>query len=103
MTKISDYASFRSINSILSNKFVALKHSNHKVGSFDSSRKSGFSGFWKNPETEKIIYISTDMIPDRYGNVLIRTAKSDKDYTGGHNEYVSTKEDLIDMAVRLTK
>lgn len=47
------------------------------------------SGFLKNRSTEKYIYFSTSDVRhfqnEWYENILIRTAKHDKDYTGGRN------------------
>ena len=53
------------------------------------------SGFLK--KDEKYVYFSTSDVRffrnEWYNNILIRTAKNDKDYTGGSNNH-STLEDL---------
>jgi len=49
------------------------------------------SGFLKNVGNGKLVYFSISDVrywPDEwYNNILIRTAKHDKDYTGGSNNY----------------
>lgn len=98
--KITDRACYRTINMLMHNAgLVAVSHSNVEV----NGRKMGCTGFWKNPETNKLVYITTDMLHASYGNVLIRTAKDDHDWTGGYNNYAKTKDDLIHLAQTLTK
>ena len=49
-----------------------------------------FSAFFKNIINNKFVYISSDDVrgSDRwYTNLLVRTAKNDKDYTGGSNDW----------------
>lgn len=46
------------------------------------------SGFVKNKETGKLVYFSTDDVRGSggwYNSILVRTAKHDKDFTGGSN------------------
>ena len=47
------------------------------------------SAFLKNKETEKFVYLSISDVRhfknDWYDNILVRTAKNEKDYTGGSN------------------
>ena len=100
MTRLSNYASFRTINQTLSNAgFVCLSHDACSV----NGRREGCISFWKNPSTEKIVYVTSNMMPATYGNVMIRSAKSEKDYTGGINQYTSSKEGLVELANRITK
>jgi hypothetical protein len=64
-----------------------------------------FSAFAKNEQTGKLVYISCNDVrffPDAWNsNLLIRTAKHDKDYTGGSNCYTSL-ENLKATADNLT-
>ena len=100
MKTLKNYSSYRTINGILSSiNFVCLKHSSININGV----KHGCSGFWKNNDTNKIIYINTDMLPATYGNVLIRGAKDDNDYKGFINNYAKTAEGLADLAIKLTK
>ena len=95
MTKIANYACFRTINQILKNAgLVPVDHSNSNI----NGRKQGFTGFWKNPNEDKYVYVCTDMMPAPYGNVLIRSAKNEKDFTGGYNQYAKTAEGLAEIA-----
>ncbi len=61
------------------------------------------SGFLYNQETEKYVYFSiSDVRPKaNLNNILIRTAKNEKDYTGGMNNFV-TLEEIGEAANRLT-
>ena len=63
-----------------------------------------FSGFAKNRSTNKWVYFSASDIryfPDEwYNNLLVRTAKNDKDYTGGNNhstKITNIKNALLDL------
>lgn len=63
------------------------------------------SGFLKNRSTANYIYFSISDV--RYNldqwihNILIRTASSDKDYTGGRNQY-ATLQTIGEYALNLT-
>jgi hypothetical protein len=63
------------------------------------------SAFFKNRLTEKFICVSCSDVrffPNEWCfNILIRTAKHDKDYTGGANNYTSLYA-ICEDAVRLT-
>lgn len=65
-----------------------------------------FSSFFKSLKTGRIVYISCSDVrfwPDEwFNNLLIRTAKDEKDYTGGSNDYASLPN-LKDKADVLTK
>jgi hypothetical protein len=65
-----------------------------------------FSSFFKNIKTDKLVYISCSDVryfPGQWHNdLLIRTAKHEKDYTGGSNNTCSLNE-LRKMADKLTK
>jgi hypothetical protein len=81
-----------------------LKQSDYQLVKF-SRGHFYISGFLFNPTTKKYAYFSTSDVryfPDAwYNNVLIRTATSAEDYTGGRNE--STKlPDLIKNLINLT-
>jgi hypothetical protein len=62
--------------------------------------------FAENKTTKKIVYISISDVrffQDSWlNNILIRTAKSDVDYTGGSNNYTSL-ENLNKTAISLTQ
>lgn len=53
----------------------------------------GSSGFIKDPATGKLVYFSADASACFNGDkVLYRTAKHEKDYTGGTNRYADFSE-----------
>ena len=55
-----------------------------------------FSGFLTAKNGQIYYFSSSDIRHFGYDNLLIRTAKSYKDYSGGSNQYVGTKkEDLV--------
>lgn len=72
----------------------------------------GCSGFLKNTETDRLCYITTESFFDRgrgcglFGDpnnaVMMRTAKHEKDFSGGHNQWCAV-EDIPEMFCRLTK
>ena len=53
------------------------------------------SGFFR--KGEQIYYFSVSDVRDCYNtpNMLYRTATSTKDYTGGSNQYVNIKDDMV--------
>ena len=63
------------------------------------------SGFVKNTTTNKLAYFSTSDVrysPDNwYNNILVRTAKHDRDYTGGRNDN-ATWNNLLEKMKELT-
>ena len=65
-----------------------------------------FSGFFKNLETGKWVYVNCAVVRffknEWYNRLLVRTAKNNKDYTGGKNEF-STLSSLLDSLNNLTK
>lgn len=65
-----------------------------------------FSGFFKNLETGKWVYVNCADVRffknEWYNRLLVRTAKNNKDYTGGKNEF-STLSSLLDSLNNLTK
>jgi len=65
-----------------------------------------FSGFIKNKLTKRLVYASCSDVrfwkDGWYNNLLIRTAESEKDYTGGSNNHCSLKG-LKDKALKLTE
>lgn len=72
----------------------------------------GCSGFITNTENEKVCYIDTEPFFDGgkgsglYNNnnmaIMMRTAKHDKDYSGGINNWLPAS-DIVDVARRLTQ
>jgi hypothetical protein len=64
------------------------------------------SAFFKNKTVKRFIYLSCSNVrffPNEwYFNILIRTAKHEKDYTGGSNNFTSLYT-LYEDAMRLTK
>lgn len=65
----------------------------------------GVSGFLKNKDNDNLVYFSISDVRffpgDWYEHILIRTAKHDKDYTGGSNCY-ATFVNLKQSALKLT-
>jgi hypothetical protein len=64
------------------------------------------SAMIRNKQTKNLVYISCSDVrffPNEwYSHILIRTAKHDKDWTGGVNNYTSLSK-LHENAIRLTK
>lgn len=98
-TKLPGRASFRAINSIL-NRYP-LKNLTHYIH-IVNGEKQGCTAFYVNQLTGKHVYVNTDFIPDYYGNTLIRECAGIKDYTGGHNNWVGTREDLWNTAIKVS-
>lgn len=77
-----------------------------------SGQKRGCSGFIINTKTEQICYISTEpffdgkegsgLWRDKNKAILMRTAKSTKDYVGGTNHYIPMSG-IVSMAHELTE
>lgn len=98
-----DFASF-------SRKFKnALKKDAEEAGLELASYSRGHfevSAFLENASTGKFVYIRVSEVRDRdcaaaMSRVLIRTAKSAKDFTGGQNYFVPLTE-VVSSAKRLT-
>ena len=87
---IKNYASYRSVNAHVDDIFENVWHHNVKI----NGRAQGFTACYRNKATGNLCYICTDMIPESYGNMLIRSMAHEKDYTGGHNEYAKTWYDM---------
>ena len=62
----------------------------------------GCSGFITDPKTSKVVYINTDHNHHTVREALYRTAKDNKDYTGGQNNFASF-DDIAAKAVQLLK
>lgn len=60
----------------------------------------GCSGFLRNPETGKIVYINTDLNHGINRQAMYRTAEHLKDYTGGRNHFCDFGE-ITECAVEL--
>ena len=77
----------KDIKKELSKLMVGYEMLSYSRGHFEVSM------FFKNIETNKLVYISCSDIrfwPDEwFNNLLIRTATHNKDYTGGSNNYTS--------------
>ena len=61
------------------------------------------SGFILNVSTGKYVYFCTDDVrysPNWHKDILIREARNDHDYKGGHNQYTSL-ENFGEMALKL--
>lgn len=67
-----------------------------------NGRKVGCSGFVKNLENGKIVYVNTEMscFGPLAGKSLYRTAISLKDYTGGRNHF-ATNDELAEKVVEM--
>ena len=62
----------------------------------------GCSGFLKNLLTGKFAYLNTESgFGSHLQAYLYRTAKNDKDFTGGHNQYCKTPSELHLNLVRI--
>lgn len=83
-----------------------------KVKNVDvNGQKRGCRGFIINNDTGKVCYVDTEPFfnfgsgSGLYGDinraVMMRTAKHDKDYTGGINQWLSV-EKIPEMAIKLT-
>ena len=71
--------------------------SQNKSGSID---RGYISGFVSDPQKTKFVYIS---ICDGMHDILYRTAKDSKDYTGGSNHTASISESGFDTVVSFIK
>lgn len=106
--KYNNYIGSRKIRSLFKGMPYELKVKDIDV----NGQKRGCSGFIRNTETGKICYITTETFFDRgsgsglYGNknnaIMMRTAASMKDYTGGTNQWLSISE-IVTTAERLTR
>ena len=88
---------------------TTVKNRFKKVGEYEfylkniniNGVKKGCSGFIKNPQNEKIVYINTESscyqpLSDK---ILYRTAESLRDWTGGRNQWC--KEDELVKSVSM--
>lgn len=63
-----------------------------------SGCEKGCSGFIKNVDNGRILYVCTDFHPfspgiiSNGGSIMYRVARNEKDYTGGHNHYTNPQE-----------
>lgn len=74
-----------------------------------NGQKRGCSGFIYNKDTEKYCYLTTEpffdggngsgLFGDKNCAICVRTAKNDKDYTGGINNWCS----IEDLALKVNK
>lgn len=91
---------------------TALKNRFKKVGDYEyhlkniniNGVKRGCSGFIRNPETGKTVYIDTEFVCGNCykpleNKVMFRTAKNLKDYSGGINQWC-TENELVDKVVK---
>ena len=82
-----------------------LLSSNFELISFNRGHFD-LSGFVKNKDNNKLVYISTSDVRycsnSWYNSILIRTAEHEKDWTGGSNNF-SSLDSLLDYITRLTK
>jgi hypothetical protein len=86
-------------NSVLNKyPFKSLMHHVHTV----NGEKHGCTAFYVNQLTGKHVYVNTDFIPDCYGSVLVRKCADTKDYIGGDNNWVKTREDLWNTAIKVS-
>ena len=106
--QINNYIGIRNVRSILrGTNLVPDKLKNINI----NGQTRGCSGFIRNKDTNKVCYITTEPFFDHgkgsglFGNtrdaVMMRTAKSNTDYTGGANQWLPV-EDIARMAARLT-
>lgn len=62
----------------------------------------GCSGFLRDPATDRIVYINTDLNHGTAREALYRTAEHLKDFTGGHNQFCEFAE-ITERAVELLR
>lgn len=73
-----------------------------------NGQKRGCSGFIVNNITNKICYITTEpyfdggLFGDKNRTIMMRTAKSLSDYSGGINQWLSVDK-IVETAKRLTE
>lgn len=60
----------------------------------------GCSGFLRNPETGKVVYISTDLNHGTNRQAMYRTAEHLRDFTGGRNHFCDFGQ-ITERAVEL--
>jgi short-subunit dehydrogenase len=53
------------------------------------------SGFFRNANDRCFYFSISDVRHFDFGNMLYRTAKHEKDYTGGSNQYVRIDNDMV--------
>lgn len=58
--------------------------------------KKGCSGFIKNPDNNSIVYIDTESANISYLGYMYRYADNFTDYTGYHNRWAKTPDDLFE-------
>lgn len=105
--KYNNYIGSRKIRSLFKGMPYELKVKDIDV----NGQKRGCSGFIQNTQTGKVCYITTETFFDRrcgsglYGSnnkaVMMRTAASTKDFTGGANQWLPISE-IVTTAERLT-
>lgn len=66
-----------------------------------NGNKRGCSGFIKNSINNKIVYVNTETSPLLQNKLLIRYAKSLTDYTGEHNRFAKSKDELTAMIIAM--
>ena len=99
MYLIRSYASSRSIRAHIDcAKYEVVHCSNHKI----NGRAQGCSMFIVNKATGRSVYVTTDMVPQAYGVLLIRQAPVG-DYSAGHNEYALSWAGFNILLEKLTK
>ena len=75
----------------------AMRKAGYELVNASNNRRNnvleGSSGFIKDPVSGRLVYFSTDASACYNGDkVLYRTAKHDRDYTGGINRYADFSE-----------
>lgn len=75
----------------------AMKKAGYELVNASNNRRNnvleGSSGFIKDPASGRLVYFSADASACYNGNkILYRTAKHDRDYTGGTNRYADFSE-----------
>lgn len=62
----------------------------------------GCSGFITDPDSGAVVYVSTEPVFGQVRQFLYRTAKSNRDYSGGRNRY-ATPDELPRAVIDLLK
>lgn len=67
-----------------------------------NGEKRGCSGFVRNLDNNTVVYINTEM-PCTHLNYMYRYADHEKDFTGYHNRWANSLEELAKATINLLK
>lgn len=100
--RITRYDSFEKINKILTK--AGLEPVEHKEqGTWVGNKwKTGFSGWWENSSTHKLIYVSSISM-GTYVSIAPVEKVGDRDKADNHGLYTSDSKILTELAIQYTK